>query len=159
MSPADTIAVIIPSGGSITAYAVCSTTVEFQNEEKSVSYLAGCKISHLLDQCVSSFLLPHESVRRLQILDSTGKVMEMTDVIPFHGFKERLTLRYATDKGNAVLPALPPPKKDTKDTITIRVSYNSPGDRVISLSVKNTDLIRSVLQQYLRVLSIWRFQQ
>lgn len=78
MSPADTIAVIIPSGGSITAYAVCSTTVEFQNEEKSVSYLAGCKISHLLDQCVSSFLLPHESVRRLQILDSTGKMMEIT---------------------------------------------------------------------------------
>lgn len=82
--------------------------------------------------------------------------MEMTDVIPFHGFKEQLTLRYATDKGNAVLPALPPPKKDT---ITIRISYNSPGDRTISLSVKNTDLIRSVLQQYLRVLSIWRFQQ
>ena len=151
MSPADTIAVVIPSGGSITAYAVCSTTVEFQNEEKSVSYLAGCKISHLLDQCVSSFLLPHESVRRLQILDSTGKVMEMTDVIPFHGFKERLTLRYAADKENAVLPA--------KDTITIRISYNSPGDRVITLSVKNTDTVRSVLQQYLRVFSIGWFQQ
>lgn len=156
MSLTDKIAVVIPSGGSITAYAVCSTTIVFQNEEKAVSYLTGCKISHLLDQCVSSFLLPRDLVQELQILDSTGKVMEMTDVIPFHGFKERLTLRYATDKGNAVLPALPPPKKDT---ITIRVSYNSPGDRVISLSVKNTDLIRSVLQQYLRVLSIWRFQQ
>lgn len=152
MSPTDTIAVVIPSGGSITAYAVCSTTVEFQNEEKSVSYLAGCKISHLLDQCVSSFLLPHESVRRLQILDSTGKIMEMTDAIPFHGFKERLTLRYAADKESA----LPSPKKNT---ITIRISYNSPGDRTISLPVKNTDLIRSVLQQYLRVLSVWRFQQ
>lgn len=152
MSPADTIAVIIPSGGSITAYAVCSTTVEFQNEEKSVSYLAGCKISHLLDQCVSSFLLPHESVRRLQILDSTGKIMEMTDVIPFHGFKERLTLRYAADKESE----LPSPKKNT---ITIRISYNSPGDRVITLSVKNTDTVRSVLQQYLRVLSIGWFQQ
>ena len=156
MSPADTIAVIIPSGGSITAYAVCSTTVEFQNEEKSVSYLAGCKISHLLDQCVSSFLLPHELVHKLQLFDSTGKIMEMTDVIPFHGFKERLTLRYAADKGNAVLPAIPPPKKDT---ITIRISYNSPGDRTISLPVKNTDLMRSVLQQYLRVLSIGWFQQ
>ena len=152
MSPADTIAVIIPSGGSITAYAVCSTTVEFQNEEKSVSYLAGCKISHLLDQCVSSFLLPHESVRRLQILDSTGKIMEMTDVIPFHGFKERLTLRYAADKESE----LPSPKKNT---ITIRISYNSPGDRVITLSVRNTDTVRSVLQQYLRVLSIGWFQQ
>lgn len=152
MSPADTIAVIIPSGGSITAYAVCSTTVEFQNEEKSVSYLAGCKISHLLDQCVSSFLLPHESVRRLQILDSTGKMMGMMDVIPFHGFKERLTLRYAADKESE----LPSPKKNT---ITIRISYNSPGDRVITLSVKNTDTVRSVLQQYLRVLSIGWFQQ
>ncbi len=152
MSPADTIAVIIPSGGSITAYAVCSTTVEFQNEEKSVSYLAGCKISHLLDQCVSSFLLPHESVRRLQILDSTGKMMGMTDVIPFHGFKERLTLRYAADKESE----LPSPKKNT---ITIRISCNSPGDRVITLSVKNTDTVRSVLQQYLRVLSIGWFQQ
>ena len=148
----DTIAVVIPSGGSITAYAVCSTTVEFQNEEKSVSYLAGCKISHLLDQCVSSFLLPHESVRRLQILDSTGKIMEMTDVIPFHGFKERLTLRYAADKESA----LPSPKKNT---ITLRISYNSPGDRVITLSVKNTDTMRSVLQQYLRVLFLWWFQQ
>ena len=152
MSLTDTIAVVIPSGGSITAYAVCSTTVEFQNEEKSVSYLAGCKISHLLDQCVSSFLLPHESVRRLQILDSTDKVMEMTDVIPFQGFKERLTLRYAADKESA----LPSPKKNT---ITIRISYNSPGDRVITLSVKNTDTVRSVLQQYLRVLSIGWFQQ
>ena len=151
MSPADTIAVIIPSGGSITAYAVCSTTVEFQHEEKSVSYLAGCKISHLLDQCVSSFLLPHESVHELQILDSTGKVMEMTDVIPFHGFKERLTLRYAADKEKTVHPA--------KDTITLRISYNSPGDRVITLYVKNTDTMRSVLQQYLRVLSIGWFQQ
>ena len=150
MSPTDTIAVIIPSGGSITAYAVCSTTVEFQNEEKSVSYLAGCMISHLLDQCVSSFLLPHESVRRLQILDSTGKIMEMTDAIPFHGFKERLTLRYAADKEKTVHPA--------KDTITLRISYNSPGDRVITLSVKNTDTVRSVLQQYLRVLSIGWFQ-
>ena len=148
----DTIAVIIPSGGSITAYAVCSTTVEFQNEEKSVSYLGGCMISHLLDQCVSSFLLPHESVRRLQILDSTGKIMEMTDAIPFHGFKERLTLRYAADKESA----LPSPMKDT---ITLRISYNSPGDRTISLTVKNTDTVRSVLQQYLRVLSVWRFQQ
>lgn len=152
MSPADTIAVIIPSGGSITAYAVCSATVEFQHEEKSVSYLTGCKISHLLDQCVSSFLLPHESVRRLQILDSTGKMMGMTDVIPFHGFKERLTLRYAADKESA----LPSPMKDT---ITLRISYNSPGDRVITLSVKNTDTVRSVLQQYLRVLSIGWFQQ
>lgn len=152
MSPADTIAVIIPSGGSITAYAVCSTTVEFQNEEKSVSYLAGCKISHLLDQCVSSFLLPHESVRRLQILDSTGKMMGTTDVIPFHGFKERLTLRYAADKESALLSPM-------KDTITLRISYNSPGDRVITLSVKNTDTVRSVLQQYLRVLSIGWFQQ
>lgn len=152
MSLTDTIAVVIPSGGSITAYAVCSTTVEFQNEEKSVSYLAGCKISHLLDQCVSSFLLPHESVRRLQILDSTDKVMEMTDVIPFQGFKERLTLRYAADKESA----LPSPKKNT---ITIRISYNSPGDRAITLPVKNTDTVRSVLQQYLRVLSVWRFQQ
>ena len=152
MSPADTIAVIIPSGGSITAYAVCSTTVEFQNEEKSVSYLAGCKISHLLDQCVSSFLLPHESVHELQILDSTGKVMEMTDVVPFQGFKERLTLRYAADKESA----LPSPKKNT---ITIRISYNSPGDRVITLSVKNTDTMRSVLEKYLRVLSIGWFQQ
>ena len=78
--------------------------------------------------------------------------MEMTDVIPFHGFKERLTLRYAADKESA----LPSPKKNT---ITIRISYNSPGDRTISLPVKNTDLIRSVLQQYLRVLSVWRFQQ
>ena len=151
MSPADTIAVIIPSGGSITAYAVCSTTVEFQNEEKAVSYLAGCKISHLLDQCVSSFLLSHESVHELQILDSTGKVMEMTDVIPYHGFKERLTLRYAADKESA----LPSPMKDT---ITLRRSYNSPGDRVITLSVKNTDTMRSVLQQYLRVLFLWWFQ-
>lgn len=150
MSLTDTIAVIIPSGGSITAYAVCSTTVEFQNEEKSVSYLGGCMISHLLDQCVSSFLLPHESVRRLQILDSTGKIMEMTDAIPFHGFKERLTLRYAADKEKTVHPA--------KDTITLRISYNSPGDRVITLSVKNTDTVRSVLQQYLRVLSIGWFQ-
>lgn len=78
--------------------------------------------------------------------------MEMTDAIPFHGFKERLTLRYAADKESA----LPSPKKNT---ITIRISYNSPGDRTISLPVKNTDLIRSVLQQYLRVLSVWRFQQ
>lgn len=148
----DTIAVVIPNGGSITAYAVCSTTVEFQSEEKAVSYLAGCKISHLLDQCVSSFLLPHESVRRLQILDSTGKVMEMTDVIPFHGFKERLTLRYAADKESA----LPSPKKNT---ITLRISYNSPGDRVITLSVKNTDTVHSVLEKYLRVLSIGWFQQ
>lgn len=148
----DTIAVIIPSGGSITAYAVCSTTVEFQNEEKSVSYLAGCKISHLLDQCVSSFLLPHELVHELQILDSTGKIMEMTDAIPFHGFKERLTLRYAADKESA----LPSPKKNT---ITIRISYNSPGDRVITLSVKNTDTVHSVLEKYLRVLSIGWFQQ
>lgn len=152
MSPADTIAVIIPSGGSITAYAVCSTTVEFQNEEKSVSYLAGCKISHLLDQCVSSFLLPHELVHKLQIFDSTGKIMEMTDAIPFHGFKERLTLRYAADKEST----LPSPMKDT---ITLRISYNSPGDRVITLSVRNTDTVRSVLQQYLRVLSIGWFQQ
>ena len=151
MSLTDTIAVIIPSGGSITAYAVCSTTVEFQNEEKSVSYLGGCMISHLLDQCVSSFLLPHESVRRLQILDSTGKMMGMTDVIPFHGFKERLTLRYAADKEKTVHPA--------KDTITLRISYNSPGDRVITLYVKNTDTMRSVLQQYLRVLFLWWFQQ
>lgn len=152
MSPTDTIAVVIPNGGSITAYAVCSTTVEFQNEEKAVSYLAGCKISHLLDQCVSSFLLSHESVHELQILDSTGKIMEMTDVIPFHGFKERLTLRYAADKESA----LPSPMKDT---ISLRISYNSPGDRVITLSVKNTDTMRSVLQQYLRVLSIGWFQQ
>ena len=152
MSLTDTIAVVIPSGGSITAYAVCSTTVEFQNEEKAVSYLAGCKISHLLDQCVSSFLLPHESVRRLQILDSTGTVREMTGIIPCQGFKERLTLRYAADKESA----LPSPKKNT---ITIRISYNSPGDRVITLSVKNTDTVRSVLQQYLRVLSIGWFQQ
>lgn len=151
MSPADTIAVIIPSGGSITAYAVCSTTVEFQNEEKSVSYLAGCKISHLLDQCVSSFLLPHELVHELQILDSTGKIMEMTDAIPFHGFKERLTLRYAADKEKTVHPA--------KDTITLRISYNSPGDRVITLSVKNTDTVHSVLEKYLRVLFLWWFQQ
>ena len=151
MSPTDTIAVVIPNGGSITAYAVCSTTVEFQSEEKAVSYLAGCKISHLLDQCISSFLLPHESVRRLQILDSTGKVMEMTDVIPFQGFKERLTLRYAADKEKTVHPA--------KDTITLRISYNSPGDRVITLSVKNTDTVHSVLEKYLRVLSIGWFQQ
>lgn len=146
----DKIAVVIPSGGSITAYAVCSTTVEFQNEEKAVSYLTGCKISHLLDQCVSSFLLPRDLVQELQILDSTGKIMEMTDVIPFHGFKERLTLRYAADKEKTVHPA--------KDTITLRISYNSPGDRVITLSVKNTDTVRSVLQQYLRVLSIGWFQ-
>ena len=152
MSPTDTIAVVIPSGGSITAYAVCSTTVEFQNEEKAVSYLTGCKISHLLDQCVSSFLLPHESVRRLQIFDSTGKIMEMTDAIPFHGFKERLTLRYAADKESA----LPSPMKDT---ITLRISYNSPGNHTISLSVRSTDTVRSVLQQYLRVLSIGWFQQ
>ena len=152
MSPTDTIAVVIPNGGSITAYAVCSTTVEFQNEEKSVSYLTGCMISLLLDQCVSSFLLPHESVHKLQIFDSTGKIMEMTDVIPFHGFKERLTLRYAADKESA----LPSPMKDT---ISLRISYNSPGDRVITLSVKNTDTMRSVLQQYLRVLSIGWFQQ
>lgn len=151
MSLTDTIAVIIPSGGSITAYAVCSTTVEFQNEEKSVSYLAGCKISHLLDQCVSSFLLPHELVHKLQILDFTGKIMEMTDAIPFHGFKERLTLRYAADKEKTVHPA--------KDTITLRISYNSPGNHTISLSVKNTDTMRSVLQQYLKVFSVWRFQQ
>ena len=78
--------------------------------------------------------------------------MEMTDASPFHGFKERLTLRYAADKESA----LPSPKKDT---ITIRISYNSPGDRVITLSVKNTDTMRSVLQQYLRVLFLWWFQQ
>lgn len=79
-------------------------------------------------------------------------MMGMTDVIPFHGFKERLTLRYAADKESE----LPSPKKNT---ITIRISYNSPGDRVITLSVKNTDTVRSVLQQYLRVLSIGWFQQ
>ena len=77
--------------------------------------------------------------------------MEMTDAIPFHGFKERLTLRYAADKEKTVHPA--------KDTITLRISYNSPGDRVITLSVKNTDTMRSVLQQYLRVLFLWWFQQ
>ncbi len=78
--------------------------------------------------------------------------MEVTDLIPFHGFKERLTLRYAADKESA----LPSPMKDT---ITLRISYNSPGNHTISLSVKNTDTMRSVLQQYLRVLFLWWFQQ
>ena len=44
-------------------------------------------------------------------------------------------------------------------SMTIHLSYGSKGEHPKSLSVQSTDTVRSVLQQYLRVLSVWRFQK
>ena len=44
-------------------------------------------------------------------------------------------------------------------SMTIHLSYGSKGEHPKSLSVQSTDTVRSVLQQYLRVLSIGWFQQ
>mgnify|MGYP007107755046 CR=1 FL=1 len=43
--------------------------------------------------------------------------------------------------------------------MTIHLSYGSKGEHSQSLSVQNTDTVHSVLEQYLKVFSVWKFQK
>ena len=44
-------------------------------------------------------------------------------------------------------------------SMTIHLSYGSKGEYSQSLSVQSTDTVRSVLEKYLKVFSVWRFQK
>ena len=44
-------------------------------------------------------------------------------------------------------------------SMTIHLSYGSKGEHSQSLSVQNTDTVRSVLEKYLKVFSVWKFQK
>lgn len=75
-------------------YGVCTVNVQMNGTTQSVSYRTNYSVSHLLDQCVSSFHIPVEYRPYLQLLTSAGSVLPMDEIIPFHGYKDVLTMRY-----------------------------------------------------------------
>ncbi len=44
-------------------------------------------------------------------------------------------------------------------SMTIHLSYGSRGEYSKSLSVQSTDTVHSVLEKYLKVFSVWKFQK
>ena len=75
-------------------YGVCTVNVQMNGTTQSVSYRTNYSVSHLLDQCVSSFHIPVAYRPYLQLLTSAGSVLPMDEIIPFHGYKDVLTMRY-----------------------------------------------------------------
>ena len=61
---------------------------------QSVSYRTNYPVSHLLDQCASSFHISTAYKSYLQLLTSAGSALPMDEIIPFHGYKDVLTMRY-----------------------------------------------------------------
>lgn len=73
---------------------VCTVNVQMNGTTQLVSYRTNYPMSHLLDQCVSSFHIPVVYRPYLQLLTSAGSVLPMDEIIPFHGYKDMLTMRY-----------------------------------------------------------------
>ena len=75
-------------------YGVCTVNVQMNGTTQSVSYRTNYPVSHLLDQCASSFHISTAYKSYLQLLTSAGSVLPMDGIIPFHGYKDVLTMRY-----------------------------------------------------------------
>lgn len=75
-------------------YGVCTVSVQMNGTTQLVSYNTNYPVSHLLDQCVSSFHISVAYRPYLQLLTSAGSVLLMDEIIPFHGYKDVLTMRY-----------------------------------------------------------------
>ena len=86
-------------------YGVCTVNVQMNGTTQSVSYRTNYSVSHLLDQCVSSFHIPVEYKPYLQLLTSAGSALPMDEIIPFHGYKDVLTMCYIrTEPQGLLLP-------------------------------------------------------
>ena len=86
-------------------YGVCTVNVQMNGTTQLVSYRTNYPMSHLLDQCASSFHIPVEYKPYLQLLTSAGSVLPMDEIIPFHGYKDVLTMRYIrTEPQSLFLP-------------------------------------------------------
>ena len=75
-------------------YGVCTVNVQMHGTVQPVSYRTNYSVSHLLDQCASSFHISTAYRPYLQLLTSAGSVLPMDEIIPFHGYKDVLTMRY-----------------------------------------------------------------
>lgn len=75
-------------------YGVCTVNVQMHGTVQPVSYRTNYSVSHLLDQCASSFHISTAYRPYLQLLTSAGSVLPMDEIIPFHGYKDMLTMRY-----------------------------------------------------------------
>ena len=84
-------------------YGVCTVNVQMNGTTQSVSYRTNYPVSHLLDQCVSSFHIPAAYRTYLQLLTSAGSVLPTDGIIPFHGYKDVLTMRYIGTKHQGLL--------------------------------------------------------
>ena len=87
-------------------YGVCTVNVQMNGTVQLVSYRTNYAVSHLLDQCVSSFHIPVAYRPYLQLLTSAGSVLPMDGIIPFHGYKDVLTMRYITTEPQGLCLAL-----------------------------------------------------
>ena len=86
-------------------YGVCTVNVQMNRTVQPVSYLTNYSVSHLLDQCVSSFHISTAYRPYLQLLTSAGSALPMDEIIPFHGYKDVLTMCYIrTEPQGLLLP-------------------------------------------------------
>ena len=85
---------LIPEDGVLSIYAICTINVRLNDTTKAIYYYTNYLTDHILDLCISSFGIPVEDKRNYQLYMSSGSILPMNAIIPFHGYKEAFTLRY-----------------------------------------------------------------
>ena len=135
---------VVTDGCSIVVFALCSTPVRLHELEMSVSDYSGHRVSHLMKQCFFAFSIQKGRSEELQLYRSSGELLQLANLIPFHGFSETLILR----DSNPVLLDHEEPA-----TITVTMTYEKENSRRKRITMATTSTVQELLESYLKVVA------